>query len=462
LLNDAANAMGGLEKINAVQSLVLEGEGTQYNLGQDLRPGARGQTFTVSNYRRAVDLAAPRWREEMTRKPNFAYFQGPAERKQVQGHDGSIGWRVGGNGAATRATDEAAKDLAAERLHHPLVALRAALAVGATRSAIRSEGRDSLIDVALADGQRYSLVINGLTKLPARVVTRTSHANLADVATSTSFEDYADVGGIKLPAKLTTAVDDFATQELRLAGHGVGAATGDLAAPADAAAAPAMAGPPAPNVTAENVARGVWLLAGQSHHSVLVEFADHAVLIEAPQNEARTLAVLAKAKELLPAKPVTKLVVTHHHFDHTGGLRAAVASGLTVYTHQGNVSSLERLAERPSTIAPDLLAREPKEPHVESIGNGLTLSDRSMTLQLIPMTNPHSETMLIAWLPDSRLVVEADLYSPGPMAETAFADKFLQDVGTLKLKADRIVPIHGAVVPFSQLAKDLAAAKLAK
>jgi glyoxylase-like metal-dependent hydrolase (beta-lactamase superfamily II) len=53
---------------------------------------------------------------------------------------------------------------------------------------------------------------------------------------------------------------------------------------------------------------------------VLVEFSDHLTLIEAPLNEARTLAVIAKARELVPAKPLTQLVATHHHFDHTGGV----------------------------------------------------------------------------------------------------------------------------------------------
>ena len=108
------------------------------------------------------------------------------------------------------------------------------------------------------------------------------------------------------------------------------------------------------------VAKGVWLLAGQSHHSALVEFSDHLMLIDAPQSEARTLAVIAKARETVPGKPLTQLVTTHHHFDHTAGLRAAVAEGLTVITHEGNRDWVERMAKRPHTRQPDALARKPK------------------------------------------------------------------------------------------------------
>ena len=49
---------------------------------------------------------------------------------------------------------------------------------------------------------------------------------------------------------------------------------------------------PPMRVESEEVADGVWLIAGGSHHSVAVEFADHVAVIEAPLNEARSLAVI--------------------------------------------------------------------------------------------------------------------------------------------------------------------------
>ena len=123
----------------------------------------------------------------------------------------------------------------------------------------------------------------------------TDNTNLGDVAIETSFADYQDAGGLKLPARLTTKTDKYTTAELRVTKQTVDADTGDLAAPAAAASAAAIAGLLPPMVTVEEVAKGIWWLAGQSHHSVLVEFTDHLMLIEAPQNDTRTLAVIAKA-----------------------------------------------------------------------------------------------------------------------------------------------------------------------
>jgi hypothetical protein len=79
IVDDAAAALGGAERIRAAKTLAIEGSGTQYNLGQDVVPGASGQTFTVTSLTRHIDVAGERSRTTLTRAPNFTYFQGPAE-----------------------------------------------------------------------------------------------------------------------------------------------------------------------------------------------------------------------------------------------------------------------------------------------------------------------------------------------------------------------------------------------
>ena len=50
VVSDAARALGGVERLQAVKTIVIEGEGTQYNLGQDVVPSASGQTFAMTQY----------------------------------------------------------------------------------------------------------------------------------------------------------------------------------------------------------------------------------------------------------------------------------------------------------------------------------------------------------------------------------------------------------------------------
>jgi glyoxylase-like metal-dependent hydrolase (beta-lactamase superfamily II) len=458
IINDAAAALGGSERILAIKTIVIEGEGTQYNLGQDVIPNASGQTFTVTGYRRAVDVAGGRARTELTRTPNFTFFQGPAAQRQVNGIDGSVGYNVAPSGTATRVAETVAADRRTDLLHHPLTALRAALDPTARLANPRTQGGQSQVDVTSASGQTFTLTIDAASKLPSRVTTMADNTNLGDVAISTSFADYEDLNGLKLPTRLTTKTDDFTTADVRVTKQAVDADTGDLAAPAAAASAPAVGAPPPPTVAAETIAKGIWFLAGGSHHSVLVEFADHLMLIETPQNDARALAVIARARELVPGKPLTQVVNSHHHFDHSGGIRAAISEGLTVITHQGNTAFYEEVAKRPHTVIPDALSKNAKPATVEGVGDERVITDGTMTVTLYPVTGEHSETMLVAYFPRERLLVEADVYSPGGAVQM-FAGRFLDDVRKRNLRIDRVVPLHGKVAPYAQFVKEATAAR---
>jgi len=208
-----------------------------------------------------------------------------------------------------------------------------------------------------------------------------------------------------------------------------------------------------PTVTADLIAKGVWFMAGQSHHSVLVEFSDHLVLIEAPLSEARTLAVIAKARETVPGKPLTTLVTTHHHFDHTAGMRAAISEGLTVITQAGNKEFVETMAKRPHTIQPDALAKNAKPVAVATVDEELALKDAARTVMLYHVAgNPHSDTMLLAYLPAERVLVEVDAFTPGSAVQP-YAANLLENITKRKLKVDRIVPLHGAIAKFEELGK---------
>ena len=465
-INGAASALGGAEKILAVKTIVIEGTGENGNLGQSTTPGALN-VLKVSESKRFIDFAGGRQRLEQTRIATFG-APNPQPQKQNLGLDGDIAYNIAANGTATRAAAQVAKDRRMEIYHHPIGALRAALSQGAQVSNPRKDGNDDVVDVTTAQGDKFSLFVDSGTKLPSKVVSMTSNNTnwpIGDAAVETSFANYTDADGLKVPGRLTSKTDKFVTADIQASKHTINGDVGDLTAPAAAksAAAPDL---PAPMVTSEEIAKGVWFLAGQSHHSVLVEFADHLALIEAPQNEVRTGAVLAKVKELKPNKPLKYVINTHHHFDHSGGVRRVMAeNGVTLITHAGNRAFYEEVAKRPSTLYPDMLSKTPKTPAIQEVTDKYELKDASRTVEIYHIPNLHSDTMLIVYFPAERLLVEADLYNPpAPPAANApppapnapppvfpFAPSVMDTVQKLGLQVDRIVPIHGRIVPYRDL-----------
>src|SRR4029077_16510975 len=224
-------------------------------------------------------------------------------------------------------------------------------------------------------------------------------------AVALAFSDYHASNGLQLPTRLTTWTDTWATGEIRIQHVTVDGEVGDLAAPAAVAAAKPPAGGGAPQTfpnDAQEIAKGVWVRPGTTHHSLIVEFSDHLMVIEAPNSE-RVAAVWAKAKELRPNKPITTLLVTHHHGDHTAGVRDAVALGVTqIIAHESNLAYLNDLLKRPHTINPDMLAKQPntKPVKITAIGDTGAVKDATMTVNLYHiLDNSHADSMLMMYFP---------------------------------------------------------------
>jgi glyoxylase-like metal-dependent hydrolase (beta-lactamase superfamily II) len=191
--------------------------------------------------------------------------------------------------------------------------------------------------------------------------------------------------------------------------------------------------------------------------SVLLEFRDHAVIIEAPGGDERTVAMLDAARRVLPSKPIRYVVNTHHHSDHTGGLRGVVAEGITVITHEVNKPYFEKILKNPFTLSPDRLARAPREPRIEGMKDVRELSDGVRTVELHHVRgNLHSEGLLMVYLPKEKLLIQADAYAPRPpgakpLPSSPYTVNLLDNVRRLKLDVAQLVHVHGGMDPFSAL-----------
>jgi glyoxylase-like metal-dependent hydrolase (beta-lactamase superfamily II) len=206
----------------------------------------------------------------------------------------------------------------------------------------------------------------------------------------------------------------------------------------------------------DKLADGVYWFKGFQWHSVAVEQGDHIVMIDAPLDEARSLAVIAKTKETIPNKPITYLINTHAHFDHAGGVRTYVAEGATIVTHPINQAYYERIWRNPHTLNPDLMWTSKKTAKFLPVTNGkVVLSDSKRPVEVYEQVGTaHSDSMVFAYLPVEKILVQADAWNTEALTAlrpdtiggeyvNPYIVNLYDNIMRLGLDMRMMVPLHG-------------------
>lgn len=452
-LDSAAAAIGGADRISGVSALKIEANGRMLNIGQDETPESMTRFFELSEVTRLFDLANERSRTTRTRTPLFPYFLGQDPVTQTFGLADGVAYTVSPVGGVREDPVSIRWERESLLYHHPVALLRAALLGNAAVSDVRDEGAHRLADFTLASGKRFTLGVDPTTGLPAFVRSTDHHYYLRDAVRETRFADYEPVGDLGLPTALTESLDEFTVIELEVSAQEINPALSGLSAPPGAT----PAADPEIEFDVEEVDDGVFLLSFRGYNTVVIEFADHLMLIEAP-NEKHTLAAIAAARELVPEKPITQMVNSHYHFDHSAGVRAAIAEGLTILTHSANETFYRRMAAQPSTIVADALANNPRDIDIEVFDETITYEDDSMTVELYHLAgSPHMDALLMAYLPKQGLVIQGDAFTPGSRSPQTSAPNLLENIERYELEVSRIVPLHNGVVELAALKEAVAA-----
>lgn len=428
-LNEARSAMGN------PASLQFAGTGTNGFFGQALLAGEEWPRRPIETYTRRVNYEQRSSAEEI----NYAQpvFGGQRQNTQV---NGDKAWNVGANGPAPQLAAAEERQLQIWMTPHGFIA--GALAA-ADPTLSTSEGGDVISFKALG---KYT--VTGTLDTAHRVTkveTTLANSVLGDIPLVATYSDYQDFSGVQFPKRMVVTQGGLMVWDLTISE--VQQVPFDLPVPPAVASATI----PAVRVASSEVAPGVWFVGGGSHHSLVVEFADHLAVVEAPQTEARSLAVIAEAKRLAPNKPIKYLITSHHHFDHTGGFRTYVAEGATIVTHQSNVAYFEKAAAAPATLVPDAQARAPKPAQVAGVGDKHVLTDGTQTIEVYATGgDSHTKEFTLVYLPGPKVLVEADAYStpatadaPPPNPVPPDAATLYDEIRRLKLEVKTIAPIHG-------------------
>lgn len=204
---------------------------------------------------------------------------------------------------------------------------------------------------------------------------------------------------------------------------------------------------------------GLWRTTG-GYNSLIIDFKDYIMILEAGGGDAQTTANLAEAKRLIPNKPVRYVMNTHPHSDHTQGIPGMVAEGVTIITHKNNEEFFEKSLNNSRTLLNDNLAKAKAanpdlKVKIESVGDKKVYSDGTRVVEFHHVPGaPHSNGLLIAYIPKEKVLFQGDfsLTAAGQPAND-HVKHLVTVLEKLNLDFDRYINVHAPAAP--QFKKDV-------
>jgi glyoxylase-like metal-dependent hydrolase (beta-lactamase superfamily II) len=497
LVSRAVEAVGGADKLAAVKTLSVKGTVRQWEPEQSTVAGGEMRYTCASTFEAVVDVGSRAARIDWVRK-----FEYPAPRTFTFSEivTPEVGYVAGidSNGRTKQSLD-------AKPPAHTMSGLRLA----ATQRELRRNSSLLLLemlknpdrlssagDVTVGgvsypavdyrgDTQTFTVMFDRGTGLPARIRTLDYDSVWGDVTYDLVLSDWQTFDGLRVATTRKYELNGRTVQEMKITEGKINApiAAGRLTIPsAFTAGAPKPAAGPVPyqwvirrqfigtyldsdvpsydtratsGLRFVELAPGVQHVVGGSHHGLIVEMRDHLIVFDAPVSDWHSNWVLGAARAKFPGKSVKYLVLTHHHMDHTGGLRAYAAQGATLVVGKGNGEHFRKVLAAPSTRNPDLAARDLSRTEIIEVADKRVFTDGQREAHAYLIENPHAQGLLIGYIPSARLGFSTDIWSPG----APLPDKINPNLAALVagVKKAGISPVkfaggHGSTADYAPLA----------
>ena len=461
ILEAAMTAYGGRDAVRSVENFSVKFEGANFRRNQSLRPEPPYDRTPLSGAL-IVDIKNGRLSQEIV-------------SKGVGGFDGHTRLVTDGKqGAALflpekRMTklDNPAFSNQRERLRwlpHNIVleALGRATNTRSLGTTVFNNRPQDVVTYATEDGQQLTLYFDAQTHLMSKFETVMFDVIVNEMAAETIFPEHRTVDGkFKIPTG----------RVLRRAGEVIEEISYDFTfnktladtlfqiPPGFTLEPPAPQNQPALAKLAEDV---YLVRAAAGYNAMFVVFRDYVLVLEAPINDLASNGVIAKIKETAPNKPVKYVVVSHHHTDHSGGVRAYVREGANIITTPGNKNFFTRMVE--DVFSPSLSGRKQiaRRDFIETFSNKKRVfTDGKQAVELYDIgPSPHAEEMVVAYLPNEKIIFQGDLFNPpddGRLESVgnATTKHFAEWLEKSKLLVEKIVAVHGRIASPDEMNRSL-------
>ncbi len=462
LVSKAVQALGGESALASIKTVAVKGTMRQWEPEQSVLPGGDMRLANDSTFEIVVDYGARASRTDVVK--NFVYpFPRTYTFSEIVTPDAGY---VAGIDSMGRTKQSMESNPPA----HAMSGLRLATTQREMRRAspmmfldmLRNSDRVSdAPDITVggvsypavnytANSQTFTVAFDSKTNLPARIRTQDYDNVWGDVTFDLVLSDWHQMGGRQVATSQQYQLNGRTIFERKITDvqTNVAVAADRLMIPAEVKASapkpatgnlhyqwvirrqvigtyldsdnPSFDARATSGLRLNELGPGIQHVVGGSHNSLIVEMKDYLIVFDAPVNDAQSNWTLDTARQKFGAKPVKYLVLTHHHMDHVGGLRAYAAQGTTIVVGKGAAEHFRRVLAAPYRRNPDLPAsRDLTGTQFIEVAEKQVLTDGQREVVVYVAENPHAHAMLIGYLPAERLGFVTDLWSPGaPMGPT--------------------------------------------
>jgi hypothetical protein len=494
LVSRAIDAMGGAEAIAGIKAITFKGSSRFWEPEQSETPGGEARFAAEGGFEGFIDTASRSGRIDWEK--NYAYPT-PRTFKYSEIVTPQAGYVLGVDSNSRNAQNQqhGAHSMSGLRLAATQRELMRGGVTGMLLAIYRSPDQVTpAADVTLQGRSYPAATFRGITVafdpqsgLPVLARTLDYDNIWGDVTYDYLYSGWRDISGVKVPMSRKYELNGRMVQEINFSEIGLNAPV-DLAGlqpPAaiqGGAAAPATGNVPyqwvlrrqfigiyldsentsydaraSQGLRLQELAPGVHHVIGGTHNSLLVEMSDHLIVIDSPVSDAQSNWVINVAKSRFAGKPLRWVVQTHHHMDHTGGVRAFLAEGATLVVGQGASQHYRRFLSAPMNRNPDMKPYDFNRTPILEVPESHVMSD-SQGRQVIAyvMDSPHAKATLMGWVPHAKLGFVTDIWTPGPPLPAKPNPGLLSVVNAVKragLQPERFAGGHGTTADYASLAR---------
>ena len=484
LAQDAVAAMGGTQKLQSIKTLTMKGgTGTRTRIGQMVKATDEDLMGQLKDVVDIVDLANGRASLDYSLRFGAEYMR---HRHEIltKKNDKLVGIDIVDarpiiattpGGLFSWGTQNSPEFLL--RRNAVSIALAAAETASENQPAIDKELNGKMYKYGSGrtkSGEELGLYFDPQTKLLGAYEVIDTESILGDVPAQYILSDYKTVDGLMLPLHITIRKGGKDYSDVQFTAIAVNDPAADrvFAIPesAEEEAVKAVATDQYSPLKIVKVGNGVYQAAGYSHNSLIVEFPQWLALVDSPYTETQAKVLFRAIQQQFPTKPVKYVAISHHHYDHIGGLRAAAAMGSTILVEKRHEPVVRPLLDARHTHPQDELDKhrygQPAQPagKLEVFEGKKIIGEGGQSLELYPLSFPeHADPMVLAYASSARVLFQPDLYTP-PAATNGgpSAQHLLQAIKELTLKVNTMVGGHGGIGTFADFLKAAAPAASSK